>query len=468
MIQKNKIYVILLLSLAILGGLLFALTNVDLGRFTIIVQFLESIAIVAFWAILYLLIKFTVFQRYQDKHQQNMPSIFVSMVRFFFIVFVILSIMVIVFDQSLMSVATLGGLVAAGVTFAVGELIMDTFSGVILEIEGPLEVNDWIKLDADREGMVISINWRTVILITVDETMIVVPHRDLTKGFTNFSRPGGAYWEFIEIGMDHSLPVERAERIMRAGVMKATSIYDHQCYASATKISESGITYELGYMVPDRSLSRSVKHDVIQAVTNHLHACGMRVSESLGEYAVSKGGKPFQEDNPIDLRGIIERVDFLKNLSEVATVKISEGALCHSYNEGESIVLEGEEGHSLFLVAEGVASVSISYVSESGEQKEKHLFNLGYGDCFGEMSLFLNDPRSANVRAATNCLVYEVSHDLIKDSLTENPEIFTKMLKDAKAKKERNLAMREKMSQMKEHEHEQHKGVLAHLKDLFR
>lgn len=467
MVQKNKLYTKLMLALVILGASVFALTTIDLGRFTIIVQVLESISIILFWAIFYLLIKFTVFDSYQEKHHVEAPRIFVTMIRVIFFVFVILSTMVIVFDQSLMSVATLGGLVGAGITFAIGELILDTFSGVVLELEGPLNINDWIKVDEDREGMIISVNWRTVILKTHEDTIIHVPHGDLSKGFTNYSQPEKYYWESIEISMDHSLPVERAERILRAGIMKSPSIYDHRCAVIATKISESGITYNMKFMVSDRELAPKTRHDVIQSVTNHLHDCGMRVSENLGEYSVARGGKPFKEEEPIDVKLLIDRVNFLRSLSENVAIKLSEGSLSHSYEEGDIIVREGDEGHSLYLIAEGAASISISYTNESGEPREKHLFNLGFGDCFGEMSLFLNDPRSATVRAETACLVYEISHDLIQESLKENPGIFEKMVKDAKLKKEKNAAMREKMGQLKEHQSEAKKGMFAHLKDLF-
>lgn len=467
MIQKSKLYIKLMLALVILGASILLLMTIDIGRFTIIVQAVESVAIILFWAILYLLIKVTVFDKYQEKHQLEAPRIFVTISRFLFIVFAILSIMVVVFDQSLMSVATLGGLVGAGVTFAVGSLILDTFSGVVLELEGPLDINDWIKVDENREGMIISVNWRTVVLKTSDETIIIVPHGDLTKGFVNYSKPENAYWETIEIGMDHSLPVERAERIMRAGIMKTPSIHDHQCAVFAKTVSESGITYQLRFMVADRQNSHKVRHDVIQSVTNHLHDCNMRVSEGLGEYAVVRGGKPFKEEDPVDVKSLVERVDFMKSLSKVLAVKIAERASHHHFEEGEIIVREGDAGDSVFLIAEGVASVSIAYANEAGEPREKHLFNLGFGDCFGEMSLFLNDPRSATVRAATNCLVYEISHDLIKESVKGDPEIFVKMVNDAKAKKEKNIAMKEQMSQMKEHHYDEKKGLLGHLKDLF-
>jgi small-conductance mechanosensitive channel/CRP-like cAMP-binding protein len=438
------------------------------GKFSVIIHVIQSFLIILFWTNLYFVIKVSIFDTYREKYQEDIPGIFKSMTRFLFLFFAILSIMVIVFDQSLMSIATLGGLVGAGLTFALGELILDTFSGIVLEIEGPLNINDWIQLSDGKEGMVVKINWRTVVLKTIDDTLLIVPQRDLTKIFMNYSQPDQSYWDYIEIGLDHTLPVERAERILRAGVMKTPTIHNFECQAHACNLNESGINYRLRYKVPNRGLANDVRHDVIQTVTNHLHDCNLRISEVLGEYAVSLGGQPFKEEEQISVDGLIDKVDLLKTLPEVIKKRISEKSIQHVVSAGEIIVHEGDEGHSLFLIAEGVVTISISYTNEMGEQREKMLFNLGFSECFGEMSLFLKDPRSATVRAATNCLLYEISHDLIEDTLKATPEILTQLIQDAQRKKEKNLKLKEEMSKVKEHETLHEKGIFAHLRDLFK
>jgi len=180
--------------------------------------------------------------------------------------------------------------VSAGLTFALGELILDAFSGVILETESPFELNDWIKTLDGTEGRVVKINWRTVILENLDEYLIIVPHRKIAQGFTNYSKPHKSYWDSIEITLDHTIPVERAERILRAGTMLVPSIHNKMCDVTAMKAEESGITYEVRYMVPDFIVCREVKHDVIDGITRHLHEYNLRISEVIGEYAMSKGG----------------------------------------------------------------------------------------------------------------------------------------------------------------------------------
>jgi CRP-like cAMP-binding protein len=72
----------------------------------------------------------------------------------------------------------------------------------------------------------------------------------------------------------------------------------------------------------------------------------------------------------------------LKNLAGWVTIT--------AYTEGETIVKRGEGGIGLFLILEGAAEV------RRGSRK---LARLGLGQFFGEMTLFDNLPRSADVVA---------------------------------------------------------------------
>jgi len=75
------------------------------------------------------------------------------------------------------------------------------------------------------------------------------------------------------------------------------------------------------------------------------------------------------------------------------------------FEEGALIFNEGDNGDSLFLVAEG--SVRISKLGRAGKQE-----TLGYieaGDYFGEMALLDSQPRSAQAMANKKCVLGRIS-----------------------------------------------------------
>ena len=467
-VANNKSLVLLaILMMLIILSTLVPVSSFPPGSLHITLQVVKGFLITLAWVSFYYLLKSSFFEKYKYVYKKEIPRIVLMVTRFLIFVSAVLSVIVFVLGQSILSIMALGGLLSAGLTFALGELILDAFAGIILETESPFEIGDWIKVP-DGEGKVIAINWRTVILQSRSESLIIVPHRKMAQGFINYSKPKRSYWDVVEISLDHSIPVDRAERILRAGVMVVPSIHDKKCVVTAVKANESGITYEICYMIPDASMSLKVKHDVIDYVTRHLHNNKLRISETIGEYAISKGGKPFQEETPLTVEYLLNKVDLFAKLPKPIITQLSQKAVRHLFSEGEKIVKEGDEGQSLFLIGEGLVEVSIAYKDNAGAKREKELFRLGFPEYFGEMALFLNDKRSATVTAAMNTVVYEISQDLLKRVLKDNPKAFDNLKKLAKDRKEKNKLTKSEMEKMREKKELPSKGLLANIKKFFK
>jgi CRP-like cAMP-binding protein len=109
-----------------------------------------------------------------------------------------------------------------------------------------------------------------------------------------------------------------------------------------------------------------------------------------------------------------------------------EGSHLVAYGPGEAVVQEGAEGHSMFHVLQG--TVEILKELEPGHTVAVR--QLGPGEVFGEMTLFLDAQRSATVRATEECLLLEVDRDSIKGLLAENPDLlerFAAMVQERQA-----------------------------------
>ena len=69
-----------------------------------------------------------------------------------------------------------------------------------------------------------------------------------------------------------------------------------------------------------------------------------------------------------------------------------------------TVIRQGDRGTSLFLVARGVVAVLVSR-----DGAERRMASLYAGDFFGEMALLTAGPRTATVRAVTDCQLYELA-----------------------------------------------------------
>ena len=85
-----------------------------------------------------------------------------------------------------------------------------------------------------------------------------------------------------------------------------------------------------------------------------------------------------------------------------------------------TIFTEGQEGRSLYIVVSGRVRVHI------GEQE---LAQLEQGTCFGEMSLFDAEPRSATVTTLEPCECLMLTQQQLYDAIDETPGIAVNIIR---------------------------------------
>jgi CRP-like cAMP-binding protein len=88
-----------------------------------------------------------------------------------------------------------------------------------------------------------------------------------------------------------------------------------------------------------------------------------------------------------------------------------------TFKPGETILAEGEDGDTAFLIVDGSVEVSVG-----AGGRTKTVGTLQAGEVFGEMSLIEPGPRSATVRAVTDTECIVTNYDEFMTSLQDNPE----------------------------------------------
>jgi len=91
---------------------------------------------------------------------------------------------------------------------------------------------------------------------------------------------------------------------------------------------------------------------------------------------------------------------------------------------GDTILTEGEDGDSAFLIVDGSVEVSVGAASQA-----KAVGTLSAGEVFGEMSLIEPGPRSATVRALTDTECIVTNYDEFITSLQADPERAVEFMK---------------------------------------
>jgi CRP/FNR family transcriptional regulator, cyclic AMP receptor protein len=87
--------------------------------------------------------------------------------------------------------------------------------------------------------------------------------------------------------------------------------------------------------------------------------------------------------------------------------------------KGDLLFSQGDPSHELFVIAVG----RIAIVTRSTDGRESMVAVLEAGGLFGELGLFDDEPRSADVRALTDSEVIALSYEDVRAVLHARPEI---------------------------------------------
>ena len=106
-------------------------------------------------------------------------------------------------------------------------------------------------------------------------------------------------------------------------------------------------------------------------------------------------------------------------LGEEDVATIARTARPLTFGPMERIIVQGQEGDSLFVVVEGTVEVWL----RRSDGNDVNLGTRPHGAVLGEMSLLTGEPRSATVRAVEGAVVYEVGRVQYEPVFAGRPEL---------------------------------------------
>lgn len=121
--------------------------------------------------------------------------------------------------------------------------------------------------------------------------------------------------------------------------------------------------------------------------------------------------------------GVLRRVKILASLEDPQLVRFAKFMELLQVAQWTVIVRQGDHGDTMFLILEGELRVRLMVGS-----KETILTTLGPGDFFGDISLFDQGPRSADVVANVDSVVLKISASGFEKLAKEAPELATPFL----------------------------------------
>ena len=258
-----------------------------------------------------------------------------------------------VFDLPVRGLLATSGAVAIILGLALQSSLGDVFSGIVLNIERPYRVGDWIILDDTVQGTVIETNWRATHILTGNQDVAIIPNSVIAKSkLVNCSTPSKIHGASIRVKLEPSLTPAAGCNLLNEVLLSATHILRTPAPSVTIKdLSAEMIDFEMSYSVAD-------VNDVAQA-QNELLRPGLSC-RGCGRSQILAPFRRFTERR--DGRGKVgvpERL--LAGISLFSTLTAQEKAALAAqmqrkdYKPGEVVVKTGTILQALCIVSYGGA-----------------------------------------------------------------------------------------------------------------
>jgi CRP-like cAMP-binding protein len=294
------------------------------------------------------------------------------------------------------------------------------FSGLAIQVEKPFRVGHWITV-GPYEGIVSEVTWRATKLRTKAGNLVILPNSFISKeAITNYSEPTSPTRLEVDVGVSYDVPPNQvkaalAEALGNAPLALATPAPD----ILVADFGASAVIYRVRFWINDFARDTAARDEVRSAIYYSLRRHGYEIPFPMQIETLREPVSERPSDRLERLGEILKAVDLFAPLTGEERAELAARAHERLYGEGETIVRQGDAGHSMFVISRGRVRV----VEASGRE----LAVFAEGGYFGEMSLLTGQPRSASVQAVDECQVVELTSASLREVALANPDVVTRI-----------------------------------------
>ena len=171
-----------------------------------------------------------------------------------FIISILLAIVSMGID--LTSLAFIAGALSVGIGFGLQDVIKNLVAGIIILLERPFRVGDWVVMNGE-EGKIKQINIRSTEMETFKRTSVIIPNATLISStVTNLTHDDNMARQSVKVGVSYNSDPEKVKQILLESAKEHKNILQNPApYVLFQDFGASSLDFELRYYI--RSLWES-------------------------------------------------------------------------------------------------------------------------------------------------------------------------------------------------------------------
>lgn len=182
---------------------------------------------------------------------------------------------------NLSSIALIAGALSVGIGFGLQNIVNNFVSGIILLIERPVKVGDWVVI-GQNEGLITSIRVRATEIETFQRATVIIPNSDLLQNAVkNWSHHDRMARIDIPVDVDYNSNIEKVEETLLSAIKDFPGILTHPAPSvNLREFAPTGLRFELRFHIPDVSNTVKISSDVRKRMFNAIRGAEIRIPYS--------------------------------------------------------------------------------------------------------------------------------------------------------------------------------------------
>lgn len=172
------------------------------------------------------------------------------------------------------------GVVSLVIGFALQDLLSNLMAGIVLSVERPFRVGDWVKVGEVEDAEIVAQMWRATRVRTRQNDYILIPNNVVAREkLVNYAQPSSDHMHKIYVGVSYATPCGIVIQALKEAASEVEDVLRHPApEAHFRDFKDSSLNYELRVWIDNYASLPAIDSEVRQHVWYALKRYGITIA----------------------------------------------------------------------------------------------------------------------------------------------------------------------------------------------